>query len=181
MKKISEINEGFMTRSLNRHKSGKERLENTPHLPTPNNLKDLEPIDIGLDFLIADKPLMIQKEQFFNKIDEMLEYIDEVKKVGWRLPLEKEVNELLKFDHDRVKYDDSRTREGEVFFYSEDGEILIKFNASIHDFFINTPGWKYDNGISCVVFNQHMDESNYMKKCAFMDTCYYTIRLVRNK
>ena len=54
MRKLSQINEGLWSKGIERSKSGDERIEDK--LPK-NNIKELKPVDLCLDFLIADNRL----------------------------------------------------------------------------------------------------------------------------
>ena len=83
MKKLSE---SVWTDMQKRSTGDSVRMEDTIR----TNIKDISPVDIGVSVLWADKDLEINGDTFV--------YIDQVKgfeKDGWRLPSQKEADELL--------------------------------------------------------------------------------------
>lgn len=95
VKKFKEfINEGFLSKTLNRAKTGVERKED--QLP-PNNLKDLKEVDLhpSLPFVFADEDLEFNGS---NKLtgDDVYTYIDKIEESGWRLPSRDDMQELCK-------------------------------------------------------------------------------------
>ena len=93
VKKFNEfIEEGFMTRSLNRKKSNDERLGDQ----LPSNLKSFKEINLNLPFVFADVDLEINgKDTFtFNEFDE--NYKNYFLKHGWRLPTYNELKNSFK-------------------------------------------------------------------------------------
>ena len=95
MKKLSDINEGFMTRSLNRNKSGEERLEDKIH----SNIDKLKGIDIGLPFLISDDILEIDNKEKISFDEYNQKYRSFVEKKGWRLPNRYDILKINKMIH----------------------------------------------------------------------------------
>lgn len=86
MKKLSNINES--TWGDMRKRSSGEQIRKEDTIKT--NIKDISPVDIGVSVLWADKDLEVNGDTFV--------YIDQVKgfeKDGWRLPSQKEADELL--------------------------------------------------------------------------------------
>ena len=83
MKKLSDINEGFMTRSLNRNKSGEERLGNK----LTTNINELSEVDMGDDYpyVFSDEVLDINGQTTFT-FEEISKYRSQFEINGWRLP-----------------------------------------------------------------------------------------------
>ncbi|MCM1217055.1 MAG: hypothetical protein NC548_21365 [Lachnospiraceae bacterium] len=177
VKKFNDfINEGFLSKTINRAKSGGARIEDK--LP-PNNLKDLKPIDIGLPFLIADDVLWINKTKFFSLNDETYSLIDKIEKTGWRLPTVDDVKLLQK--HQSVKH--TADHRDIILYNSNNTDDKVWFIFTSHDFFIHDEDQTYDDvrGIGRVMFSMYYVGHNFMKICACADTEFCTFRLIKDK
>ena len=135
MRKLSEINEGFMTRSLNRNKSGEERLGNRIN----SNINELESVDLDLDFLIADKDLEVDGKTLFTW-DELLKLEKYVKSNGWRIPTRTELDcDGGVNDPEKIEY-----------MYSQPKDMyLISIKDSKKDLIIKMDDW-YGHEFWCI-------------------------------
>ena len=79
MKKISQLNEGMWGSALKRSNSGEERREDK-----------IQSIDLGLDVLWSADDLVINGKYLFTWKE-----IHDYTKNGWRLPTQKECDQLL--------------------------------------------------------------------------------------
>ncbi|MCM1217056.1 MAG: hypothetical protein NC548_21370 [Lachnospiraceae bacterium] len=82
MRKLSQINEGFLSKTLNRAKTGEERNEDK--LPQ-NNIKNLKEVDLGFPIVFANRDLIIGDKTDFTWF-EFEEYRKSIENTGWRLP-----------------------------------------------------------------------------------------------
>ena len=102
MKKLSDINEGFMTRSLNRNKSGEERIESK----ITSNIGELNEVDLGV-VKISDEDVEINGEEIFTYYD-MIKYKPYIEKLGWKiLDFDTMMDIICSFDIACVPYDDN--------------------------------------------------------------------------
>ena len=173
MRKLSQINEGLWSKGIERSKSGDERIEDK--LPK-NNIKELKPVDLGLDFLIADNRLSLNGKEFF-KLNDIYHYLPNIEKTGWRLPTIDEVNELCNLEYCKYNSKDNLV----TFFNSNDLSIMISFNPTKDSFFSYSSGWKEDNGIIGAMFDVLAKRTNYIETRVLMDIFLYSVRLVKNK
>lgn len=91
MKKLSQINEGFLSKTINRSKTGEARIEDR----IDSNISDLKEVDFGLSFVFADKDLLIDGKCII-KYDIIKEHLNGVfKSTGWRLPNMDELTDAL--------------------------------------------------------------------------------------
>ena len=195
MKKLSQINEGFLSKTLSRVKSGEERLEDR----IESNIDEFEEIDLGFPFVFADRNLVINGEDKFTWED-FESYRSYIEMQGWRLPNFEELPKCFfrsrypdrLHDYITYKYD-----KGKVYFESKKGidvlEIYID-NPYGQDFWCDwipefdnvenkikrgvdsqnargwgVASWRYVQGNNPVDFNNY----NKMKKLS--------IRLIKDK
>ena len=117
MKKLSHIEEGFLSKTLGRAKSGEERIEDR----ITSNIDDLEEINLG-DIKIADEDIEINGEEVFTYYD-MIKYKPYIEQHGWKiLDLETMVNIVHSFDYSCVPYDDETYL---ISHKNSDDEILL--------------------------------------------------------
>ena len=126
-----------MTRSLNRNKSGEERIENK----ITSNINDLVEVDLGLPFYFADKDLIVDKSDNFQKED-VLRLLNHFEKNGWRLPTKKDFfNNVVSEKNDGTIIMDFlfRKREGKNEFYLElkgnGNKIELPFESRLATFY----------------------------------------------
>ena len=89
------IKEGFLSKTINRSKSGEERIEDKIH----SNIDKLKGIDIGLSFLISDDFLEITDQEKISFDDYNQKYRNFIEKKGWRLPNRDDITEINKMIH----------------------------------------------------------------------------------
>lgn len=103
VKKFNEfINEGFLSKTVNRAKSGEERIEEKVN----SNLSELEEIDMGVA-IFADKDVIINDKDKFTR-SEMESYIPFFEKNGWKVLTidvvdNLKIKDIFPFDNQYVK------------------------------------------------------------------------------
>lgn len=124
IKSFSEfINEGFIGKTLNRYKSGEERIEDKVN----SNINTLEGIDLGLPFLIADTDLIINDKQSFT-YEEMLKHVKFIESKGWRVPTDKDIDKL----RNDIKYDmDYDRRSQYIILTSNETQKEVRFHNDL--------------------------------------------------
>lgn len=131
MKKLSQINEGFLSKTINRARTGEDRKEDK----IKSNIEQLEPVDLGLPFLIADKDFELDEEvENQNKKFKWSE-VEQLKpmfnKHGWRLPTLKELQKYI--NQSFLDYEEVPTKQG--------AKITIR-NIDTHEkLYINPETW----------------------------------------
>lgn len=99
MIKLSQIDEGFLSKTYDRYKNGYERKESKLN----SNLYTIEGIDLDLPFLIANEDLIINDQYKFDW-NELQSYMETINKYGWRLPTWKEIDSIEKNKDNIVFY-----------------------------------------------------------------------------
>lgn len=80
VKKYSEfVGEGFVNKTLKRTRLGDERQEDK----ISTNIDQFKEVDLGFDFVFADRNLVINGEEEMT-YKELLSYYDYLKTTGWR-------------------------------------------------------------------------------------------------
>ena len=91
------IKEGLWSKGLERAQSGEERIGDK----IDSNINELNGVDLGLPFLIADEDLKVENKDEFT-FDEMNHYRKMIEKNGWRIPTIKDLQDNL--DKPFLKY-----------------------------------------------------------------------------
>lgn len=101
MKKLSQINERFWKQNIDRSKENIIRLGDRLN----TNVYDIEPVDFGLPFYVADRLLEIENETQIQYIQiEVTDEAKHIRKLGWRVPTMDELKELFKCVHVSYTY-----------------------------------------------------------------------------
>ena len=78
--KQKSMNEGLWSKGVERSQTGEERLGDKVN----SNIKELKEIDLGFDFVFADKNLILNGEEELS-YDDIKHYIEYIQNNGWRL------------------------------------------------------------------------------------------------
>ena len=155
MKKLSQIQEGFLSKTINRSKSGEERIEDK----IQTNISEMKEVDMGNPYLnFADIDLEINGENMFTW-EEYLKYKKYIESTEWRLPV---VNSLFKNDWykiNRVNYTEEELDNGDRIYSGTSKNTGETLSFLVEDMYLYgqymidgnyDPGSYYDKSCVCL-------------------------------
>ena len=181
VKKFNEfIEEGFLSKTINRSKTGEIRLEKK--LPS-NNINQFKEIDLDLPIVFADKDLVINGKDKFTW-EEVEDYKEGIHYLGWRLPTWDEVKKyfLKKKSASSYELQDDFNIKKEYDEYK--GDILhiykLKNQSNQLDIPITTLGQRYWADWS-ETFDEKLDEDTLKKRDTARAYVFYNPDYVHEK
>lgn len=95
------VGEGLWKQTVNRAKENEIRLGDRLN----TNVYDIEPVDFGLPFYVADRLLEVENNTQLSYAEvEVTDEAKHIRKLGWRVPTMDELKELFKCVHVHYTY-----------------------------------------------------------------------------